>query len=443
MGFEVNFDGLVGPTHHYAGLAYGNEASIKHRNLISNPKLAAKQGLQKMKALADLGMLQAILPPQHRPVFSELRRLGFQGSEQQILEQAYRIAPHILSALFSASSMWTANAATVSPSADTQDGKIHFTPANLCLNYHRSLEQHQTQKILKRIFNNEQYFAHHDALPSVPMFGDEGAANHLRFCQDYTKAGCEVFVYGKQFAQAGNSTEKYPARQTLEASQAIVRLHQLSEKRHFFLEQNPNVIDQGVFHNDVISVNNQNLFFVHEKAFVNQKQQLEKLKQHLERQNIALHLIEVPDHVVSVKEAVDSYLFNSQIISRPDGGMSLILPEETQQYESVQNYIQTLLIADNPIDDIKIFNLRESMRNGGGPACLRLRVVMTSQELSAMHQPILFTNELFKKLNQWIDCYYRDRLSLQDLIDPEFIIQNKIALDELTKILELNNLYSF
>ena len=54
---EVNFDGLVGLTHHYAGLSFGNEASTKHRFQISNPQLAAKQGLLKMKALADAGLL--------------------------------------------------------------------------------------------------------------------------------------------------------------------------------------------------------------------------------------------------------------------------------------------------------------------------------------------------------------------------------------------------
>ncbi|EAP0071555.1 succinylarginine dihydrolase, partial [Salmonella enterica subsp. enterica serovar Stanley] len=45
---EVNFDGLVGLTHHYAGLSFGNEASTRHRFQMSNPRLAVKQGLLKM-----------------------------------------------------------------------------------------------------------------------------------------------------------------------------------------------------------------------------------------------------------------------------------------------------------------------------------------------------------------------------------------------------------
>jgi len=127
---EVNFDGLVGLTHHYAGLSFGNEASTKHRFQVSNPKLAAKQGLAKMKALADAGFPQAVIPPQERPNLAALRQIGFTGSDQQVLEKAWRAAPHLLSAASSASSMWVANAATVCPSADALDGKVHLTVAN-------------------------------------------------------------------------------------------------------------------------------------------------------------------------------------------------------------------------------------------------------------------------------------------------------------------------
>ena len=59
--FEANFDGLVGPTHNYAGLSVGNVASLNNAKNTSNPKQAAKQGLAKMKALADLGMVQGVL----------------------------------------------------------------------------------------------------------------------------------------------------------------------------------------------------------------------------------------------------------------------------------------------------------------------------------------------------------------------------------------------
>ena len=137
---EANFDGLVGPTHNYAGLSWGNVASKSNVNAVSNPKEAALQGLAKMKKLADRGYVQAVLPPHERPHIPTLRALGFAGSDRQVLEQAAQADPAILAAVSSASAMWTANAATVSPSADTADHRVHFTPANLSAKFHRSID---------------------------------------------------------------------------------------------------------------------------------------------------------------------------------------------------------------------------------------------------------------------------------------------------------------
>ena len=153
---EANFDGLVGPTHNYAGLSFGNVASFSNANAVSNPKEAAKQGLQKMKALSDMGMVQGVLAPQERPDIATLRRLGFAGSDAKVLEQAAAQAREVFLACCSASSMWTANAATVSPSADTADGRVHFTPANLTNKFHRSLEPQVTGNILKATFANSK-----------------------------------------------------------------------------------------------------------------------------------------------------------------------------------------------------------------------------------------------------------------------------------------------
>lgn len=172
--WEVNFDGLVGLTHHYAGLSFGNEASTSHRFQVSNPRLAAKQGLLKMKALADLGFPQAVIPPHERPFIPVLRQLGFSGSDEQVLEKVARQAPHWLSSVSSASPMWVANAATIAPSADTLDGKVHLTVANLNNKFHRSLEAPVTESLLKAIFNDEEKFSVHSALPQVALLGDEG-----------------------------------------------------------------------------------------------------------------------------------------------------------------------------------------------------------------------------------------------------------------------------
>src|SRR5690554_2539387 len=253
--FEVNFDGLVGPTHNYAGLSFGNVASLSNARSVSSPRSAAKQGLQKMKALHDMGLVQGVFAPQERPDIYALRRLGFQGSDAKVLSSAFKQAPAIFQAACSASSMWTANAATVSPSADTADKRVHFTPANLTNKYHRSLEPQTTGNILQAMFNNSEHFAHHQHLPDNDHFGDEGAANHTRFCNEYGQPGVEMFVYGRYaFDSSKPAPQKYPARQTREACEAVARLHGLSDDTTVYVQQNPAVIEQGVFHNDVIAV---------------------------------------------------------------------------------------------------------------------------------------------------------------------------------------------
>ncbi|WP_417895004.1 N-succinylarginine dihydrolase, partial [Bacillus inaquosorum] len=90
-----------------------------------------------------------------------------------------------------------------------------------------------------------------------------------RLCRAYGEAGVELFVYGRSaFDVSQPAPKRYPARQTLEASQAIARLHGLGDESAVFIQQNPDVIDQGVFHNDVIAVGNQNVLFFHQQAFL-------------------------------------------------------------------------------------------------------------------------------------------------------------------------------
>src|SRR6266481_3262575 len=211
---EVNFDGLPGPTHNYSGLATGNLASERNKSLVANPRQAALQGLAKMKALADRGFAQGVLPPHERPDIAALRALGFAGSEKAILATAARQAPPLLAACSSAAAMWVANAATVSPSADTADGRVHFTPANLVAHFHRSLEAATTTRALRAVFADEARFAVHDPLPAAPQFGDEGAANHTRFAPTADQPGVEMFVYGRSAFGGGPAPRQYPARQT-------------------------------------------------------------------------------------------------------------------------------------------------------------------------------------------------------------------------------------
>ncbi|MCL1065485.1 N-succinylarginine dihydrolase [Shewanella olleyana] len=439
--FEANFDGLVGPTHNYAGLSFGNVASYSNAAQASNPKSAAKQGLKKAKALADLGMIQGVLAPQERPDLYSLRRMGFAGSDAEVLNQAAKHAPALLNACCSASSMWTANAATVSPSADTRDGKVHFTPANLVDKLHRSIEPLTTGNILKGTFKDERFFKHHLHLPEHASFGDEGAANHTRLCNDYGHSGVELFVYGQE-ATNPNAVKptKFPARQTLEASQAVARLHQLDEESSVFMQQNPNVIDQGVFHNDVISVGNQNVLFYHEQAFLNTEAKFEEIRR---KMNTDVHFIKVATDQVSINDAVKSYLFNTQIITLPNGEMAIIAPTNCQENPAVFAYLNELVTLGTPIKQVQYYDVKQSMQNGGGPACLRLRVAMSELEISAVNQNTLMNDALFNRLNVWVDKHYRDSLEVKDLADPQLIIESRTALDELTQILKLGSVYQF
>lgn len=442
-GFEANFDGLVGPTHHYAGLSVGNEASQNNRDGESNPKKAALQGLYKMKTLADKGFIQGILPPQPRPNMTALRGLGFQGSDAEVIRSAAAQASQLLSAFSSASSMWTANAATVSPSADSADGKLHFTVANLNNKLHRSQEAPTTAAILRATFADEACFSHHDALPQHEYLGDEGAANHNRFCRDYDRQGVQFFVYGKR-ASGGVAPVKYPARQTLEASEAIARLHQLNPDYTVFAQQDPAAIDRGVFHNDVIAVSNRHVLFHHQHAFLNQRAVLDQLREKTAQLDIPFTSVEVPQAQVSLDDTVASYLFNSQLLSKADGKMLIVVPEECRQRSNVWQYL-TELVSDSasPINEVAVFDLRESMRNGGGPACLRLRVVLNHRELAAVNPQSLMNDERYQQLTRWVEKHYRDRLHARDLGDPQLLGEVYQALDELTQILGLGSVYDF
>ena len=438
---EANFDGLVGPTHNYAGLAYGNVASALNADKPSNPREAALQGLRKMKALHDLGLAQGVLPPHERPHLPTLRRLGFGGNDAEVLAAAGRHAPGLMAACSSASAMWVANAATVSASADTADGRVHFTPANLCTQLHRALETRVTGRVLRAVFPDRSRFAHHDPLPSTPNFGDEGAANHTRLCWGYGARGLEIYTYGRG-ADADPGPQRYPARQTRAASEAIARLHGLAPQRAYFVQQNPAVIDDGVFHNDVIAVGNREVLMYHQHAYLHTTALRDWVAANLEGAEPVFVQVDAAD--VSVEDAVRSYLFNSQLVSPPDGTTRLICAQECRERPAVSDYLDNL-VADpaNPIKHVHVFDLRQSMQNGGGPACLRLRVPLTQAEHAAVNPACWLTDARYQQLREWVTRHYRDRLTLADLADPQLLHESRRALDLLTRLLGLGAIYDF
>ncbi|MBL4809171.1 MAG: N-succinylarginine dihydrolase [Phycisphaerales bacterium] len=438
---EVNFDGLIGPTHNYAGLSAGNIASLSNAGGTSKPKAAALQGLAKMKTLMDLGLKQAILPPQQRPDLTFLRNIGFTGNNAQLLAQAHDADPTLLAAAWSASSMWAANAATVSPSPDTKDHKVHLTPANLVSNLHRSREHPTTTAALRMIFKDPTHFTVHDPLPRQARFADEGAANHVRFAASHDQPGVELFVYGVDIHDPANAARNYPSRQTRAACQALARTHQLDPTRVVFARQHPDAIDAGVFHNDVIATGNENVFMYHEQAFATSRSLLTDLASPLGQPLIT---IEAQDSDFSLQDAVTSYLFNSQIVTLPNGSMALIAPLEATENTRVKTFIdKTIADPSNPINTVHYLDVRESMRNGGGPACLRLRVPLSNNELAAVHQGVIMTNDLLTKLTDFVTRTYPDEITQSDLLDPTLAQSCIDALDELTQILDLPNLYPF
>ncbi len=443
---EVNFDGIVGPTHTFGGLSDDDMASMQNKHLPSNPKEAALQGLAKMKVLHELGIKQGVLPPQERPFIPILRRLGYGGSDFDVIEKVYQNNPSLYAMCCSSSSMWAANSATVSPSADSEDRLVHFTPANLLSKFHRSFEPSTTGKILRHIFHDPRYFIHHPPLPYHLDYADEGAANHTRLCGSFEQPGIQLFVFGRSSQEKIPIASRFFPRQTKEASQAISRLHALSADRIVFAQQNPAAIDAGVFHNDVISVGNQSVFFYHEEAFIETEKTIEALRRLLYKEcQVSLVAIQVSSKEISLSEAVKTYLFNSQLITLPDHTMALIVPKECEKSLTVKNFLQTLLSheGEHPIRHVIYQDVRQSMRNGGGPACLRLRVVLQPEEFDAIHHPVLFTTELYEKLVCWIEKNYREQLTFADCADPLLLQESRQALDELTGILQLGSLYSF
>lgn len=430
---EANADGLIGPTHSYAGLSPGNLASSLNKGEASNPRAAVLQGLDKMKRLADLGLPQYVLPPHERPNIPFLRGLGFTGSDAGVLEQAWKDAPSFAAAACSASPMWAANAATVTPSADSADGRVHFTPANLVTNLHRSLEHQQTKRALEALFPDPARFTVHDALPSVAHLADEGAANHVRLCADHGEPGVNLLIWGREAFEPW--ADAFPARQTHEASAAVARRHGASGA--VLARQSRAAIAGGTFHNDVVCVGALETLFFHDLAFEDTAGAKAAIRAAADGRFEPV-FVEVSSDDLPLADAISSYLFNSMLVQIPgEDRLTLICPTETRDNPRSHAVAQTLAASNGPIGRVEYVDVRQSMRNGGGPACLRLRVVLTEAEQAATNPAMRLTDTLHARLSAWGEAHYRDRLTPADLADPALLNESRTALDELTGLLRL------
>jgi succinylarginine dihydrolase len=412
---EINFDGIIGPSHNYSGLSPGNIASATHKGLVSHPRAAALQGLAKMRRNVRLGLAQGLLLPHRRPDRAWLAELG---------TSVEQVPASLRAAAFSASAMWAANAATVSPAPDTADGRCHLTVANLRTMAHRSHEGPETLAQLGLAFADEGAFAVHPPVP--PTFGDEGAANHMRLSSSHAEPGVEVFVYG---ARGG----AFPVRQHEEASRAVARLHGLDAERCLFVCQSERAIAAGAFHNDVVAVANEQVLFAHELAFEDR----DGFHSGLRRLLPGVEIVEVPAGAVSLEDAVRSYLFNAQLVTLPGGGMALILPEEARGTPSVWTWLQQLVAGNGPIRELFVVDVRQSMANGGGPACLRLRVVA---DPATVDPRFLVDEAKLDRLAGVVEANWPEAIAPADLLEPALWARMEAARAALLEALEVGEL---
>ena len=413
---EINFDGIIGPSHNYAGLSRGNVASASNKGAVSHPRAAALQGLAKMRHNLRLGLVQGLFVPQRRPNRAWLAELA-----TDVESAPASLRP----AAFSASAMWAANAATVSPAPDCADGRCHLTTANLRTMAHRSHEWPETLAQLRLAFADAAHFAVHPPVP--PTFGDEGAANHMRLAAAHDAPGVEVFVYGRR----GGT---FPVRQHEQASRAVARLHGLDPDRALFVAQSEEAIAAGAFHNDVVAVANETVLFAHELAFEDR----ETFHAALRRLVPEVEIVEVPASAISLEDSIRSYLFNGQLVTLPDGGMGLIVPEEARDTASVWSWLEGLLAGNGPIRRLFVVDIRQSMANGGGPACLRLRVVA---DPATVDPRFLADEAKLDRLADVIEQHWPERIAPEDLLEPAMWRQMEDARASLLEALDLRELF--
>jgi succinylarginine dihydrolase len=289
---------------------------------------------------------------------------------------------------------------------------------------HRSQEWPDTLKQLQLAFADRAHFAVHGPVP--PTFGDEGAANHMRLCPSHQEAALEVFVYGR-------GGTRFPARQHEQSSRIVARKHGLDPDRVIFVEQNPNAIAAGSFHNDVVAVANEYVLFTHELAFADPAGTYDAIRAKCP----SAQIVEVPATSVSLEEAISSYLFNAQLVTPPSGEMTLVVPSECRDSARVWNWLQEMLAGNGPIRHVNVVDVRQSMANGGGPACLRLRVVA---DPAAIDPRFLLDPAKAEVMEQVISKHWPEQIDTGDIGNETLAESIRTARSGLLEALDLSEL---
>jgi succinylarginine dihydrolase len=371
--------------------------------------------LDKMRIVAERGAHQYLLPPQPRPDLAFLESLGFDPPLDAALAQTFDQAPDVLSAAMSCSAMWTANAATVCPVVDSRDGRLTLVTANLQSSLHRAIESAQTTNDLKQLLGTLAKVR--PAVLGGAAMRDEGAANHMRLGNSTASPGIHLFVYG----DGDPRPQEFWPRQTLAACQAVCRRLGIARDQAFFLKQHPDAIDAGAFHNDVVATSHQGLLIHHQTAYLTDPQTWPSIaRRYRDVCGQSLRRIEVAEQTLSLADAVQTYLFNSQIISSPEPATPpiLICPRQVQEHAAAERLVGRWL-ADGLFSEAHFVELRQSMAGGGGPACLRLRIPLQEDRVGLLPEAMRWTAELDDQLRQWIDRDYPRRLCLADLVDAQ------------------------
>ncbi|RAP29456.1 hypothetical protein DID78_03615 [Candidatus Marinamargulisbacteria bacterium SCGC AG-343-D04] len=422
---SVFIDGLMGPSYHFGGLSLGNTWSETHFKEISFPKKAALEGLHKMFEVYSLGLHQYVLPPVRKDVSALFRSLGYDHFNSESLRELFSVNPYFVSSVFSSSSAWLANIGHVTPACDSFTHKMNVTPANLNYCFHRSCDVEGYRDLLSTLFENCHDVVLHR--PITSSFGDEGSANTVRLSAS-SGEGFFLYVYGKTVDRT--YSHKYPARQSKEAFDILVKQHHVSRK-FVMVQQSQEAIDAGVFHNDVICFGLENLLIVHESAFENQEEVMSYVKELYEETfSEDLQVIVISREMMSLEEAVKSYFFNSQLLPLSDGGFHCFVSTHSRKYSALEQVLQYIQSECSRFS-YSYVECDESIKNGGGPACLRLGFVASEHDRKLLNDAFLLTQERYDFLYSFISRHYPDEMQFEQLRDYEFLCECREIVDSL------------